>query len=248
MIINGKYDNIFIITPNAHKVLKEHENYDLYYSPDNMYICRCIIMNGAIRLGHDFDYLCFNPNQNYNQFVIQLNDNKYPDMFSMLANTSCIIDAMIDEDDGKSYSLYITIRKNDYGLSIDTKTVTLKISNSFLSIHDITAVNLRLMDQVEVSDCYSFVPIEGVKVSKFSTNLKDLNFDYTTQMRKYRCIAISPSTGDLVIENENIDRSHLRLFLTFEYKVILSLDAEIDDDGNYIITLNDISKKEEKYD
>ena len=248
MIINGKYDNIFIITPNAHKVLKEHENYDLHYSPDNMYICRCIIMNGAIRLGHDFDYLYFNPNQNYNQFVIQLNDNKYPDMFSMLANTSCIIDAMIDEDDGKSYSLYITIRKNDYGLSIDTKTVTLKISNSFLSIHDITAVNLRLMDQVEVSDCYSFVPIEGVKVSKFSTNLKDLNFDYTTQMRKYRCIAISPSTGDLVIENENIDRSHLRLFLTFEYKVILSLDAEIDDDGNYIITLNDISKKEEKYD
>ena len=248
MIINGKYNNIFIITPNAHKVLKEHENYDLHYSPDNMYICRCIIMNGAIRLGHDFDYFCFNPNQNYNQFAIQLNDNKYPDMFSMLANTSCIIDAMIDEDDGKSYSLYITIRKNDYGLSIDMKTVTLKISNSFLSIHDITAVNLRLMDQVEVSDCYSFVPIEGVKVSKFSTNLKDLNFDYTTQMRKYRCIAISPSTGDLVIENENIDRSYLRLFLTFEYKVILSLDAEIDDDGNYIITLNDISKKEEKYD
>lgn len=248
MIINGKYDNIFIITPNAHKVLKEHENYDLHYSPDNMYICRCIIMNGAIRLGHDFDYFCFNPNQNYNQFAIQLNDNKYPDMFSMLANTSCIIDAMIDEDDGKSYSLYITIRKNDYGLSIDMKTVTLKISNSFLSIHDITAVNLRLMNQVEVSDCYSFVPIEGVKVSKFSTNLKDLNFDYTTQMRKYRCIAISPSTGDLVIENENIDRSYLRLFLTFEYKVILSLDAEIDDDGNYIIILNDISKKEEKYD
>lgn len=248
MIINGKYNNIFIITPNAHKVLKEHENYDLHYSPDNMYICRCIIMNGAIRLGHDFDYFCFNPNQNYNQFAIQLNDNKYPDMFSMLANTSCIIDAMIDEDDGKSYSLYITIRKNDYGLSIDMKTVTLKISNSFLSIHDITAVNLRLMNQVEVSDCYSFVPIEGVKVSKFSTNLKDLNFDYTTQMRKYRCIAISPSTGDLVIENENIDRSYLRLFLTFEYKVILSLDAEIDDDGNYIITLNDISKKEEKYD
>lgn len=248
MIINGKYNNIFIITPNAHKVLKEHENYDLHYSPDNMYICRCIIMNGVIRLGHDFDYFCFNPNQNYNQFAIQLNDNKYPDMFSMLANTSCIIDAMIDEDDGKSYSLYITIRKNDYGLSIDMKTVTLKISNSFLSIHDITAVNLRLMDQVEVSDCYSFVPIEGVKVSKFSTNLKDLNFDYTTQMRKYRCIAISPSTGDLVIENENIDRSYLRLFLTFEYKVILSLDAEIDDDGNYIITLNDISKKEEKYD
>ena len=248
MIINGKYDNIFIITSNAHKVLKEHENYNLHYSPNNMYICRRIIMNGAIRLGHDFDYLCFNPNQNYNQFVIQLNDNKCPDMFSILANTSCIIDAIIDEDDGKSYSLYITIRKNDYGLSIDTKTVTLKISNSFLSIHDITAVNLRLMDQVEVSDCYSFVPIEGVKVSKFSTNLKDLNFDYTTQMRKYRCIAISPSTGDLVIENENIDRSHLRLFLTFEYKVILSLDAEIDDDGNYIITLNDISKKEEKYD
>lgn len=248
MIINGKYDNIFIITPNAHKVLKEHENYDLHYSPDNMYICRCIIMNGAIRLGHDFDYFCFNPNQNYNQFAIQLNDNKYPDMFSMLANTSCIIDAMIDEDDGKSYSLYITIRKNDYGLSIDMKTVTLKISNSFLSIHDITAVNLRLMNQVEVSDCYSFVPIEGVKVSKFSTNLKDLNFDYTTQMRKYRCITISPSAGDLVIESENIDRSYLRLFLTFEYKVILSLDAEIDDDGNYIITLNDISKKEEKYD
>lgn len=248
MIINGKYNNIFIITPNAHKVLKEHENYDLHYSPDNMYICRCIIMNEAIRLGHDFDYFCFNPNQNYNQFAIQLNDNKYPDMFSMLANTSCIIDAMIDEDDGKSYSLYITIRKNDYGLSIDMKTVTLKISNSFLSIHDITAVNLRLMNQVEVSDCYSFVPIEGVKVSKFSTNLKDLNFDYTTQMRKYRCIAISPSMGDLVIENENIDRSYLRLFLTFEYKVILSLDAEIDDDGNYIITLNDISKKEEKYD
>ena len=240
MIINGKYNNIFIITPNAHKVLKEHENYDLHYSPDNMYICRCIIMNGAIRLGHDFDYFCFNPNRNYNQFAIQLNDNKYPDMFSMLANTSCIIDAMIDEDDGKSYSLYITIRKNDYGLSIDMKTVTLKISNSFLSIHDIT--------QVEFSDCYSFVPIEGVKVSKFSTNLKDLNFDYTTQMRKYRCIAISPSAEDLIIENENIDRSCLRLFLTFEYKVILSLDAEIDDDGNYIITLNDISKKEEKYD
>lgn len=248
MIINGKYDNIFIITPNAHKVLKEHENYDLHYSPDNMYICRCIIMNGAIRLGHDFDYFCFNPNQNYDQFVIQLNDNKYTDMFSMPANTSCIIDAMIDEDDGKSYSLYITIRKNDYGLSIDMKTVILKISNSFLSIHDITAVNLRLMNQVEFSDCYSFVPIEGVKVSKFSTNLEDLNFDYTTQMRKYRCIAISPSTGDLVIESENIDRSYLRLFLTFEYKVILSLDAEIDDDGNYIITLNDINKKEEKCD
>lgn len=240
MIINGKYDNIFIITPNAHKVLKEHENYDLHYSPDNMYICRCIIMNGAIRLGHDFDYFCFNPNQNYNQFVIQLKDNKCPDMFSILTNTSCIIDAMIDENDGKSYSLYITIRKNDYGLSIDMKTVTLKISNSFLSIHDIT--------QVEFSDCYSFVPIEGVKVSKFSTNLKDLNFDYTTQMRKHRSIAISPSAGDLVIESENIDQSYLRLVLTFEYKVILSLDAEIDDDGNYSITLNDISKKEEKYD
>lgn len=240
MIINGKYNNIFMITPNAHKVLKEHENYDLHYSSDNMYICRCIIMNGVIRLGHDFDYFCFNPNQNYNQFVIQLKDNKCPDMFSILTNTSCIIDAMIDENDGKSYSLYITIRKNDYGLSIDMKTVTLKISDSFLSIHDIV--------QAEFSDCYSFVPIEGVKVSKFSTNLKDLNFDYTTQMRKYRCIAISPSVGDLVIESENIDRSYLRLFLTFEYKVILSLDAEIDDDGNYIITLNDISKKEEKYD
>ena len=240
MIINGKYDNIFVITPNAHKVLKEHENYNLHYSPNNMYICRCIIMNGVIHLGHDFDYFCFNPNQNYNQFVIRLNDNEYPDMFSMLANTSCVIDAVIDEDDGKSYSLYIAIRKDDYGLSIDMKNVTLKISNSFLSIHTIV--------QVDFSDCYSFVPIEGVKVSKFSTNLKDLNFDYTTQMRKYRSIAISPSAGDLVIESENIDRSYPRLFLTFEYKVILSLDAEIDDDGNYIITLNDIRKKEEKYD
>ena len=239
MIINGKYNNIFIITPNAHKVLKEHENYDLHYSPNNMYICRCIIMNEAILLGCDFEYFCLNPNQNFNQFAILLDDNEYTSMYTMLTNTSCVIDALVDEN-YKEYSLYITIRKNDYGLSIDMKTVTLKISNSFLSIHDIT--------QVEFSDCYSFVPIEGVKVSKFSTNLKDLNFDYTTQMRKYRCIAISPSVGDLVIESENIDRSYLRLFLTFEYKVILSLDAEIDDDGNYIITLNDISKKEEKYD
>ena len=239
MIINGKYDNIFIITDNAHKILKKDETYQLKYLPDYRYNCRYIIMNEAILLGCDFEYFCLNPNQNFNQFAISLDDNEYTSMYTMLANTSCVIDALVDEND-KEYSLYITIRKNDYGLSIDTKTVTLKISNSFLSIHDIT--------QVEVSDCYSFVPIEGVKVSKFSTNLKDLNFDYTTQMRKYRCIAISPSTGDLVIENENIDRSHLRLFLTFEYKVILSLDAEIDDDGNYIITLNDISKKEEKYD
>lgn len=239
MIINGKYNNIFMITSNAHKVLKEHENYNLHYSPNNMYNCRYIIMNEAILLGCDFEYFCLNPNQNFNQFAISLDDNEYTSMYTMLTNTSCVIDALVDEND-KEYSLYITIRKNDYGLSIDMKTVTLKISNSFLSIHDIT--------QVEFSDCYSFVPIEGVKVSKFSTNLKDLNFDYTTQMRKYRCIAISPSTEDLVIESENIDRSYLRLFLTFEYKVILSLDAEIDDDGNYIITLNDISKKEEKYD
>lgn len=239
MIINGKYNNIFMITPNAHKILKKDETYQFKYLPDYRYNCMYIIMNEAIFLGFDFEYFCLNPNQNFNQFAISLDDNEYTSMYTMLTNTSCVIDALVDEN-YKEYSLYITIRKNDYGLSIDMKTVTLKISNSFLSIHDIT--------QVEFSDCYSFVPIEGVKVSKFSTNLKDLNFDYTTQMRKYRCIAISPSTEDLVIESENIDRSYLRLFLTFEYKVILSLDAEIDDDGNYIITLNDISKKEEKYD
>ena len=114
MVVYGEYNNTFIITDNAHKILKKDETHQLKYLPDYRYNCRHIIMNEAILLGCDFEYFCLNPNQNFNQFAISLDDNEYTSMYTMLTNTSCVIDALVDEND-KEYSLYIDIKNTDPG-------------------------------------------------------------------------------------------------------------------------------------
>ena len=232
MVVYGEYNNTFIITDNAHKILKKDETYQFKYLPDHRYNCRYIIMNEVILLGCDFEYFCLNPNQNFNQFAISLDDNEYTSMYTMLTNTSCVIDALVDEND-KEYSLYINIKNTDPGLSIDMGDITLRISNSFLSVHD--------MGHSIRSNEYTFTPRNGVHFSEF-INSSDFDVVYTNHMKTYNCVDIHPSTRSLNIKSE--DHSNLKIYLNYKTKTTLLLDIMKIDDENYGIKLYEVKEGE----